>query len=72
MKKMPKTIWTISKKKSDEITDSLKIQLEEKKALASVTFQDQYAKLRFKAKVKAAKVKAGARLTADDIRRRFR
>ena len=69
---MPKTVWTISKKKSDEITDSLKIQLEEKKALASVTLQEKYSKWKFKAKVKAAKVKASAELTAEDIRRRFR
>ena len=69
---MPKTLWTISKKKSDKITNSLKIQFEEKKALASVTLQEKYSELRFKAKVKSAEVKASAKLTAEDIRRRFR
>lgn len=69
---MPRTIWTNSKKKSEEITDTLKTEFEEKKIGAAVTLKAKYANWKFKAKVKAAKVKAGARLTADDIRRKFR
>lgn len=69
---MPKTVWTISKKKSEHLTDTIKLQFEEKKALASYTMKDTMSRVRFRAKVKAAEFKAGASLRANDIRKRFR